>query len=258
MQHTHLTRDDVDLFLEDESSEVSGQIFLHLLAVCPECYKAGGAILEAYLAGDLKLDFDGLDAMFALTRAEAPGLWKELEGLDVQGRKRLVQKDERFWSWGLAELLCQRSAESAAGQPAAAVELAELAVEVSLQVQACPDPGDWVDLLRGFAWAHVAEARGIAGDFRGAWQALSRAKTIWDPAFEDLGDVLGYEARFVAITEGTGRIGMKLDLAGIAKLMSEAQALFDGGSRDEATLKKILGLLAQGLYAVSLNVGGSA
>jgi len=134
MQHTHLTRDDVDLFLDDEGSEVSRRLFLHLLAVCPECYKAGGAILEAYLVGDLKLDFDGLDAMFALTRAEA------LASVD-----KLMAKASRA--------------------PAMA----------------------------------------------GAWDALAKA-----------------------------------------------QALFDGGSRDEATLKKILGLLAQGLYALSFNLGGGS
>jgi len=254
MQHTHLTRDDVDLFLEDERSAVSGQIFLHLLAVCPECYKAGGALLEAHLAGDLELDFEAFNAELVLGRARAQELWKELAGLDVQQRKELVQEDERFWSWGLAEILCQRSADMAAEEPAAAVEIAELAVEVSRQVKDWCDDGVWADLLRGFAWAHVAEARGGAGDFRGAWQALSQAKTIWDPAFADTGDVLGYEARFVAITEGTG---MATTLAGAWDALAKAQALFDGGSRDEATLKKILSLLAQGLYAVSLNVGGS-
>lgn len=120
MQHAHLTREGVDLFLEEEDLEVTRQIFLHLLAVCPECYKAGGAILEAHLAGDLPLDFDGFDA-------------------------------------------------------------------------------------------------------------------------------------------GAGRAGMKqLELADIAKLMAEAQALFDEGTRDEDTMKKILGLLAQGLYALSLNLRGAA
>jgi hypothetical protein len=40
--------------------------------------------------------------------------------------------------------------------------------------------------------------------------------------------------------------------------LAKAQALFDGGSRDEDTLKKILGLLAQGLSALSFNLGGGS
>ena len=118
MQHAHLTREDVDLFLEADSSETSRQIFLHLLAVCPECYKAGGAILEAYLAGDLKLDPELADPAMMAVASGAPPL-------------------------------------------------------------------------------------------AGAWDALAKA-----------------------------------------------QALFDGGSRDEATVKKILGLLAQGLYVLSFNLEG--
>lgn len=203
MKHAHLTPEDVDLFVETDNEEAAKKMFFHLLALCPECYAAGGAILEAYLAGEVELDFDSISVGLALSRAEAPALWKELEGLDAEARKELAQRDERFASWGLAELLCRRSTEAAADDPVAAVETAELAVTVSAKTQDAFEDDLWVDLLRGFAWAHVAEARRIAGDWRGAWRALSKAKEIWDPAFANAGDVLGYEARFVAITEGT-------------------------------------------------------
>lgn len=204
MKHSHLTTEDVDLLVETDSDEVAKRTFFHLLSICPECYAAGGDILDLYLAGEVALDFDSVSVGLALSRVEAPALWTELQDLDAQAQKELVQSDERFWSWGLAELLCRSSTESAADDSAAAVQIAELAVAVSMKVEDWGDDNLWLNLLRGFAWAHVAEARQIAGDWRGAWRALTKAKELWDPAFANAGDVLGYEARFVAITEGPG------------------------------------------------------
>jgi hypothetical protein len=203
IQHEHLTPEDVDDFVNTDSEEVCKRMFFHLLSLCPQCHAAGGYVLEAYLAGHVELDFDSFSVDLAQSRAEAPGLWKELEGLDLHHQKERVQEDERLWGWGLAELLCERSAQTAGHDPAAAVQIAELAVEVSLKVRNGCDDDLWVSLLHSFAWAHLADAQRIAGDCRKAWRALSKAKEIWDPAFANAGDVLGYEARFVALTEGT-------------------------------------------------------
>ncbi|HEV3074032.1 MAG TPA: hypothetical protein VHB47_06395, partial [Thermoanaerobaculia bacterium] len=117
-----------------------------------------------------------------------------------------------FQSWALCERLCEESARIGTENPAEALEVAELAVEVAL---VAPVPVGWAavvpaarleepgaqaaqggqatwlaarwpkdserrrDRLSGYAWAFVGEARRLAGDPMGAEEAFRRSRELW-------------------------------------------------------------------------------
>jgi tetratricopeptide (TPR) repeat protein len=192
MEHEHLEEGDLDLLLAVEAGEAWLRSLLHELAVCPECYRVGGYILDLYQAGSLKIPFGPVDLALARSRAEAPALWQELAGRALAEQRSLVQGDRRFASWGLCELLCQESRELAANDGTQAVERVELAVLVAdILEDGEPAEDRWIYQLRGYAWAHLANARRVLGDLTAADEAYQMADSWWQ-AGEVVGDALGY------------------------------------------------------------------
>src|SRR4051794_4947672 len=192
MEHAHLEEGDLDLLLAAEPGEAWLRSLLHKLAVCPECYRIGGFILDLYRGGDLKIPFGPIDLALARSRAEAPGLWQELEGRALGDQRALVQIDRRFASWGLCELLCQESERIAAADAAQAIERAELAVLVAdLLEDGEPVEDRWIYQLRGYAWAHLGNARRVFGELPTSDEAFQMADSWWQ-AGEGVGDALGF------------------------------------------------------------------
>jgi DNA-binding XRE family transcriptional regulator len=148
-------------------------------------------------------------------RRRAAELWARLRRHGREERRALVREAAEFQSWALCERLCEESARIGAERPAAAVELAELAVEVAL-VAPVPVGGAWVvpaaqlagigasgepvgpgayampppatsprdaerwrDRLSGYAWSFVGEARRLAGEPVGAEEAFARSRELW-------------------------------------------------------------------------------
>lgn len=198
MKDKHLKHEDIEDLLDDDL-EVRNQLLLHHLSVCPECYAEAGYILDLYREGRLDDDLSITAIGLEKSRREAPALRDQLLRHPFERQKALVADTTRFKSWGLAELLCLRSEEEAAGGPKKAAEIAEIAVAVALALDEW-DPAEkhWLHLLRGYAYAHLANARRVQGDLRAAEEAFTLAYSWWTPAFEDVGDVLGYAARFLA------------------------------------------------------------
>lgn len=200
MRDAHLTADELQHLCEDGDSDVLRRIFFHHLAVCPECHAVAGFILDAYEAGDVTLDLCSIDIDLARTRKQAPALWEELQARPQQERLALVKEDERFVSWGLAEFLAQTSREEAARDPAEAVRIAELAVEVSMLLRDwTPAEDSWLCLLRGYVWVHLTNAHRAAGDLQAGARAFAAAEALWEPAFANTGDVLDYEAQYLSL-----------------------------------------------------------
>jgi len=198
LKDAHLTPADLDRLAAYRGEKVLIRILLHHLTLCPECRAVGGFLLDSYAAGELMYgELPGFTVALGRSRSEAPGLWLKLSGSTLKRQKARVRKTKRFQSWGLAELLCRKSLE-AAGEPAAAERLAELAVEVARLVRDFDNPDDesWVSLLRAFAWAHLGKARRSRRNFEGARVAFAEAQRIWESVFYNTGDVLGYEAAF--------------------------------------------------------------
>lgn len=221
MRERHLRHEDIRRLVEVETSEAHMRLLLHHLAVCPECYREGGYILDLFETGALPLVFSSVDLDLARSRAEAPALLARLERFDFERQKALVKQTDQFRSWGLAETLCKESLRVAAGKPRTAVELAELAVLVSFELDAWePAEPAWLEELRAFALSHYGNAHRVAGDLALAEKAFGEADERWQASSRDMGDVLGYGATISALKASLRRTQGRLTEA--LSLLAEA------------------------------------
>jgi tetratricopeptide (TPR) repeat protein len=213
--------------MERDSDQEENLLLLHHLAVCPACYRVGGYLLDLFEAGAIDLAFSSIDIALARSRAEAPALLARLERYSFPKALGLIRDTRRFRSWGLAELLCSESIKRAAENPTRAVELAELAVAVTLALKRDePAEDSWLDELRAYAWAHLGNARRVFGELRSAEEAFVAGDTYWERGEASAGDVLGYEAWILCLKASLrlaqGRLGEALALLDRALGANEA------------------------------------
>lgn len=109
-----------------------------------------------------------------LSREEAEAVWARLRPYPDAIRRELIEEVPDFQAWELAELLCERSA-AAADDPAAALELADLALYVVTQG---PSEGGLRNARLAHTWAHRGNALRVAGDLDGAGKALRTARRL--------------------------------------------------------------------------------
>jgi tetratricopeptide (TPR) repeat protein len=171
---------------------------------------------------------------------EAPELLGRLEEFPFPEQLRLAEEDEALHTWGLSQLLLQRSREVVSDHPRKALERAELAVMITSHLSSAYDPG-WVLDLRARAYAHLGNARRVVGEllsaeasFRKAESCLKRSQTgnTWAEAeildmkgslrmdqrrFEEAGKLFGW-ARDLYREEN--------DLHGLAKVFLKQAKLF--------------------------------
>lgn len=199
MRDEHLTAETLARLLEGDAA-LRNRMLLHHLSVCPECWAVGGHILDLYLSGQVDLELCTIEIALARSRQDAPRLLEEFLAHTPEERIALVETGEEFRSWGLAELLCAES-EAVAGRDAGrALELAELAVKVAMSLREWePAEQHWHDEHCALAWVHLGNAQRVVGDLPAARKAFDTADNLWAAAYEDVGDVLGYEALFLAL-----------------------------------------------------------
>ena len=106
-------------------------------------------------------------------RAAAPALAAELLALPPVPREEELRRDPRFHTWGLCELLLRQSLD--APEPAAADELALLALTGAERLDPERHPAPVVADLKARIWAAAGEARRRQGDLAGAEEALRAA-----------------------------------------------------------------------------------
>ncbi|HKI03233.1 MAG TPA: helix-turn-helix transcriptional regulator [Thermoanaerobaculia bacterium] len=119
------------------------------------------------------------------TRREAEVAWLGLEALPMPRRRRMIELSLRSSrNWALAVRICGSSERAAAADPEEAIELAELALSIAEQV-----PGDegWRSRVKGYVYAHLANARRAAGDPAGAGEALAQARDLWQASTDPEG-----------------------------------------------------------------------
>lgn len=109
-------------------------------------------------------------------RKKAGELWARLKAAPPEERRDLAAGFSEFRSWALAVRVCEESVRAAAHRADEALELADLAVSIAGR---SPGGEGWRCRLRGYAWAHVANARRVANDFDGADEAFARAWDLW-------------------------------------------------------------------------------
>lgn len=115
------------------------------------------------------------EARAAVERERAGMLWAELQSCDAEERLGLVERADKYRSWGLAERLCAESRRAAARSAGEALALARLAGTVAerLPVEGLGEP--FRARVEGYALAHVANAVRVGGDLRFGARARRRA-----------------------------------------------------------------------------------
>jgi tetratricopeptide (TPR) repeat protein len=108
-------------------------------------------------------------------RAEAPGLLAEVLARQPEQRRLLLANSARFQSWGLYELLLDRSWEVRGADRAEAEELALLSIHLAPHLDASYYQRELIEDLQARAWSYVANLRRIASDMAGADEAFEIA-----------------------------------------------------------------------------------
>jgi tetratricopeptide (TPR) repeat protein len=180
MEENHLSLETLAKWLAGrlEHDAVLQHIVPHLVASCPVCRERYEQIRQ------LKREAGHEDEEVGVVEwREAPELLRRLEELPLPERHLRVEEDESLHTWGLCQLLLQRSREAVSEDPGLALSRAELALSVSRHLGDAYDPG-WVLDLRARAYAALGNALRVLSElcaaeaaFREAESCLSRSGT---------------------------------------------------------------------------------
>lgn len=118
-----------------------------------------------------------LDRALALAkeRKEAPALFVELMEQSPAQRELLLLNDRRFRTWGLFELLVERSWEVCVPDPARAEELGQLALRLCDRLDTRLYGAGLLHDLRARTWTYIGNSRRLSADLRRAEEAFERA-----------------------------------------------------------------------------------
>jgi tetratricopeptide (TPR) repeat protein len=180
MEENHLSLETLAKWLAGrlDHDAVLQQIVPHLVVVCPVCRERYEQIRQLQREAGHEDEEVGV-----VEWREAPELLRRLEELPLAERYLRVEEDESLHTWGLCQLLLQRSREAISEDPGLALSRAELALSVSRHLGDAYDPG-WVLDLRARAYAALGNALRVLselcaaeGAFREAESCLSRSGT---------------------------------------------------------------------------------
>jgi tetratricopeptide (TPR) repeat protein len=115
------------------------------------------------------------EAVLERERNEAPGLFVELLEEPVEQREALLGASPRFHTWGVFELLVERSLEVAVQDPAYGEALGLLALRLSEHLDAERYGAGRIKDLQARAWAYVGNACRMRFDFPAAEEAFQTA-----------------------------------------------------------------------------------
>ncbi|HEY4595897.1 MAG TPA: hypothetical protein VIJ02_05805, partial [Thermoanaerobaculia bacterium] len=152
-------------------------------------------------------------------RRQARDLWDRMKKISPKERRALVKTTKEFRSWALCELVCERSLEAAADRADRALELADLAVYIA---EMAPGEQTWRERLRGYALAHLGNAKRVGGDLPAADQVFAKARKFWE-AGEEAGVEFLSEARVLDLEASLRRNQRRLDEA--LRLLDQALSL---------------------------------
>ncbi len=155
-----------------EYEEMVFEVLPHLLARCETC----SALVEEIhrLQGQVG-HWDEMVAVFE--GREAPALVEQLSELPYAAQLEQTETEESLHSWGVCDLLLEKSRAAVCGEPQRAVDLATLAVRISAHLGEAYDP-EWVLDLRARAHAHLGNALRVLGELRSAEEAFLEAEGL--------------------------------------------------------------------------------
>ena len=174
-------------------------------------------------------------------RAKAVELWARLRKYKSQeARLVLVSEMKEFQIWSLCELVCWESAMAGAEDPADALNLARLALEISDRV---PGEASQRSRLRGYARHHLGNALRVQGELRAARTAWTQGEEEWRAGEGCPGDLLS-EAQIWSLESSLLRAERKLPEA--LDVINRALAAGEPGMRGRLLIKKAKVLEEQG------------
>ncbi|HKV08234.1 MAG TPA: hypothetical protein VJ725_08860 [Thermoanaerobaculia bacterium] len=195
----HFPRETLELFFQGKlSRDGSREVVRHLLARCPHCVKMASGIArrenlvpvteeprsplpavrpELYDRVFQKV-FSGIEqaeTRLAREKLRSIGQWSALEGHPQARRLIMIHNDPRLQNWGLYERLLDEGRQAERRDPAAAVELAELALAVVDHLDPEALGEERLADFRATALAALGNARRLGKDFDGAREAFREA-----------------------------------------------------------------------------------
>lgn len=152
--------------------ELVNEVAAHLWQRCPQCQEQHEEILR------LQGEFGHWDERVVVLEArQVPELFARLKDLPFDEQIALVKDDETFHTWAFCQALLKESQEAGFEEPARAINLAELAISVSLQLGEAYDP-HWVIDLRARAYAYLGNSQRILGELRSAETAFRESEAL--------------------------------------------------------------------------------
>ena len=193
MTDRHPDRKALEQFLNGVLPQGESRILQRHLFLCPTCEERMIALLpgppsrpvnasEGYrglvqrLLKGHRPEIAAQRRRLAAARLSAPDLWRELEGHPHERRRALVWEDARFQSWGLFELLIERSRQATLADPRRAEDLLRLALDVAEQFQPEEHGPGSSEAAKARTWAWLGNASRVLGDFRQAEAAFQTAE----------------------------------------------------------------------------------
>jgi tetratricopeptide (TPR) repeat protein len=209
MEEEHFPRETLELFFRGRlSRDEARQVVRHLLARCPQCVQAASGIAnrdnlvpgaegprsplpavrpDTYDRVFEKV-FSGIEQVetrLAREKLRSIGQWSALEGHPQARRLMMIHNDPRLQNWGLYERLLEECAQVERRDPAAAVELTELALAVVDHLDPEAFGEERLADFRATALAALGNARRLAKDFAGAHEAFRDAWKALKEGSED-------------------------------------------------------------------------
>jgi tetratricopeptide (TPR) repeat protein len=202
----HFTEDVLKSFLaSDLPSAENRRVVRHLLSRCTGCLAVArqqmwdslglpgpDALTAATTVGAAELNAErldrydaaidsvltrlpGIERSFADERLQGLAQWSRLQIHPPAQRLLVVRNDSRCHTWGLMERLLGAGTELGRHDPAAAVDVALLAVEVSRHLDVDRYGREQVADMRAGALVALGNTRRLASDFSGAQKAFRHA-----------------------------------------------------------------------------------
>jgi tetratricopeptide (TPR) repeat protein len=172
MEHSHLDLEVMAKWLSGtlEQDDVLRLVVPHLLAQCPVCRERHEEILR------IQQEVGHWDPEISVIEGQqAVELWSRVSELPYPEQIREIDADEELHTWGLCQLLLQKSREATFSDPGKGVELANLALRIVRHLGKAYDP-NWVMDLRARCFAYLGNARRVLGELRSADDAFVKAE----------------------------------------------------------------------------------
>jgi tetratricopeptide (TPR) repeat protein len=158
----------------------SRRVVRHLLTGCDACRQAAAARLPSYGEAFVRSwqEVERHEAELALERRAAPVLLRELLAQAPERQGERVALDARLQTWSLCEQLLDLSRDWGFQNPARALELAQLGVEVAMRLNQAVYGESRVNDLFARAWVMQGNAQRIQSNFQEAEKSFAQAERL--------------------------------------------------------------------------------